>query len=96
MVFTTLLVVANFFVKFHIVEEGVHTYTILGVQNDSEYDAGIEYYITYTGAKLPVLDNSKFYAKIIAECMTTVSPSESMPTRLQRSRVCEAKSITFD
>jgi hypothetical protein len=88
-------VVANFFVKFHIVEQGVHTYTLLGVQNDSNMDAGIEYYIAYTGPKLPVDDNKKFYARIVAECMQVESPSEAVPTFMQRSRVCEAKSITY-
>jgi hypothetical protein len=88
-------VVANFFVQFHIFEDGQHTYTLLGVQNDSEYDAGIEYYISYSGKALPVDDKKKFFAKIKVECIEVLSQNESVPSMQKRSRICEAVDIQF-
>ena len=92
---TTFVVIANFFVKLHIMENNVHTYTLFGVQNDSINDSGIEYYITYVGDKLPVDDNKKFYARIVAECLNVSSPSEHAPEVISRSRICEAESISY-
>lgn len=90
----TFVIVANFFVQSHFIEGEQHIYTLLGVQNDSNEDAGIEYYIAYSGAKLPVNDAKKFYARIVAECYMQEEPSQS-PSGMTHRRMCEAVSISF-
>ena len=64
----TVLIVANFFVQLHYVDDGQHVYQLKGT------DKGIEYNVTYEGKALPVDDSKKFFAIIEAECDNSIIP----------------------
>lgn len=75
----TFLLIANFFVEFHIKENGIDVYTFRAVQHNREYS------ITYVGKPLPVDDRKKFYAEMKVECLAPIV----------NVAVCEAVSIKF-
>lgn len=77
---TSFLIVANFFVKFHIVEGNVHTYTMSAVYNGQSFN------VVHSGEKLPIDDDKKFFARIKAECIEVADPNW----------ICEAKSISYE
>jgi len=83
-----IVIMANFFVQLHYVDDGQHVYQLKGV------DKGIEYNVTYVGKALPVDDNKKFFAAIEAECETVIMPSlNGMSKRIE---LCEAKDIHYE
>lgn len=98
----TLLIVANFWVKAHDVEDdGTHNYLLHGCQNDSDEDYCIEYDLSYSGSKLPVNDDKKFYARIVADCEDTVGQDEVRTSLVvlvldKYMRACQVVSISYD
>jgi hypothetical protein len=88
----TILIIANFFVHHHGVDNNAHTYELFGVMNQSIEDSGVEHFIAYTGPKLPVDDAKKFYAEILAECEDFSSMEHG---RNVTRRVCTATKISF-
>lgn len=98
----TIMIVANFWVHGHGVEDdGTHNYLLHGMQNDSNEDCGIEYDLSYSGPKLPVDDNKKFYARIIASCEDTIGEDEVQTNQMlliyeKYMRACQVVSISFD
>lgn len=84
----TWIIIANIFIHSHFIDDGEHVYELFAV------DRGVEHYITYTGKKLPVVDNKPFFAKITVDCSTVVIP---VGTRgdLKTAEHCSAIAIEF-
>jgi len=83
-----VLIISNFWVQAHEIDNGKHNYLLKGWMNLTENDCGVTHLVSYSGPALPVDDSKKFYAEILAEC--TMEDSTDV-----RYRLCEAVSISF-